>query len=160
MGEKQAHYILLKGLITEKRGQEWSGLYVRVKSSRSNPVSASPAIAHAPGNRTGTTSLQCIQGMPVNTVEEKAQVGIFDLKSGWIMYLSPYTIHWKINPPCSLVLSECMQRKHFVYTVKAEADVNTAKDIGFLHGLKQNLSVCLLVLIYYFNYEHKGSGTP
>lgn len=93
------------------------------------------------GNRTGaTTSLKCSQGMPINIIKEQALLGVFDLKSGWITYLNPHTIHWKINPLCSLFLSECMQRKYFVYTVKSEAGVNTAENVCSLHGFRQNLS--------------------
>lgn len=92
------------------------------------------------GNRTGTTtSLKCGQGMPVNIIKEQALLGIFDLKSGRITYLSPHTIHWKINPLCSLLLCECVQRKSLVYTMKSEAGTNTAQNICFLHGFKQNL---------------------
>lgn len=103
---------------------------MRVTCSRRGLLNAYLATAHLPGNETGTASLKCSQGMPVSTVEEQVLLGIFDLEWGWIMCLSPHTMHWKINPLCSLWFNEC--RENILCTLLNLRQVSTQQRLFLL----------------------------
>lgn len=126
---------------------------MRVTCSRRGLLNAYLATAHLPGNKTGTASLKCSQGMPVSTVEEQVLLGTFDLEWGWIMCLSPHTMHWKINPLCSLWFNEC--RENILCTLLNLRQVSTQQRL-FLLFMDSNR---VFLGRFFFNHEHKGSET-